>query len=196
MAVNYWSCADMAHAILTEWLAPSSVGKENTKHLIFTSSVAAFYPITGYSSYGPGKAAIKTLSDGLAQEVLLYGEEVKIHTVFPGGIQSPGFEIENKTKPQITHILEASDTVQMPDEVAKNAISGLENGDYLITVDFLGSVMRACAWGCSRRNNWVIDTLFTWVISIVWFFAQIDMDGKVRDYGKKNGHPSTYAKNA
>lgn len=194
MGINYWSCVDVAHAILTEWLSPTSSIKGKPKHLIFTSSVVAFYPIAGYSPYAPGKAAIKSLSDTLAQEVLLYGEDVKIHTVFPGNISSPGFENENKTKPGITHILEEPDPIQTPDEVAKASISGLERGDYLITVGLLGSAMRACAWGGSTRNNWVTDTALTWIASIAWGFIGRDLDGKVKAYAKKHGHPSNYEK--
>jgi 3-dehydrosphinganine reductase len=191
MDVNYWSCADMAHAILSEWLVPGSKGE---RHLVFTSSVAAFYPVVGYAPYAPTKAAIKSLSDSLAQEMLLYGGDVKIHTVFPGTISSPGLENENKTKPDITFILEDSDPVQTPDVVAAKSISGLENGDYLVTVGFLGSLMRACCWGGSKRNNWILDTLLTWLASIVWFFVGMDLDGKVTKYWKKNGHPVTYKK--
>jgi len=138
MDINFWSCADMAHAILSEWLSPDSKSKGTPRHLIFTSSVAGLYPVAGYAPYAPSKAAIKSLSDCLAQEVLLYGEDVKIHTVFPGTISSPGLVEENKTKPAITHILEESDPVQTPEEVARKAITGLENGEYLITVDGSG----------------------------------------------------------
>ena len=194
MDVNFWSCVDMAHAILSEWLAPSEKAGGDTKHLIFTSSVAAFYPVVGYAPYAPSKAAIKSLSDSLAQELLLYPADVKIHTVFPGTISSPGHVTENKTKPAITHILEDSDPVQTPDEVAKKAIRGLERGDYLVTVGWLGSLMRACAWGGSKRNNWVLDTLETWLASLVWYFVGSDLDGKTRKYGRENGHPNTYKK--
>ncbi|RDL32055.1 Uncharacterized protein BP5553_09457 [Venustampulla echinocandica] len=198
MDINYWTCVDMAHAILNEWLAPSVLGKGTQKHLIFTSSVAAFYPVAGYAPYAPTKAAIKSLSDTLAQEVLLYGggDTVKVHTVFPGTISSPGLDLENKTKPKITHILEESDPVQTPDVVAAKSIKGLENGEYLVTVSWLGQAMRGCAWGGSRRNNWVWDTILTCITSLVWLFVGPDLDGKVRSYAKKNGHPSTYPKQA
>lgn len=194
MDVNFWTCVDISKAILKDWLAPSSPSKGQERHLIFTSSVAAFFPVTGYAPYAPGKAAIKSLSDSLVQEVLLYDESVKIHTVFPGNISSPGFETENKTKPDITHILEEADTVQTPEAVAANSIAGLQRGEYLVTVDFLGSAMRGCAWGGSKRNNWLLDTLMTWITSLVWFFVGWDLDGKVKAYRKKHGHPSTYAK--
>lgn len=196
MDVNFWSCVDMAQAILSEWLSPAGIqgGKGQERHLVFTSSVIAFYPVVGYAPYAPSKAAIKSLSDSLVQECLLYGDEVKVHTVFPGTISSPGLETENKTKPEITHILEESDPVQTPDVVARKAIEGLERGEYLVTVSWLGALMRGCAWGGSKRGNWVIDTVVTWVAALVWFFVGMDLDGKVRSYGRKHGHPSTFGR--
>ena len=196
MDINYWSCVEMAHAVLKVWLSPSNIGKGQQRHLVFTSSVVAFYSIVGYAPYAPCKAAIRSLSDTLAQEVLLYGEDVRIHTVFPGTIDSPGLAKENQTKPAITHILEESDPVQTPDVVAAKSIAGLENGEYMVTVSFLGAAMRGCAWGGSSRNNWLIDTVMTWATSIAWMFVGRDLDGKVRAYGKKIGHPSTYGKMA
>jgi 3-dehydrosphinganine reductase len=192
MEVNFFSCNDMAHAVLNEWLAPGSIGKGNTRHLIFTSSVAGLYTIAGYTPYSPSKAAIKSLSDTLAQELLLYGDDVKIHTVFPGSISSPGLERENKTKPEITLIIEEADKNYTPDETAAAAISGLERGDYLVTVSFLGSLMRATAWGPSPKNNYLVDTAMTWLSSIVNIFVAMDLNSKVKAYGKKHGHPSTY----
>lgn len=194
MDTNYWSCVDMAHAILTEWLAPSSIGKGNTRHLVFTSSAAAFYTVVGYSPYAPAKTAMKSLSDTLAQEMLLYGDDVKIHTVFPGTISGSGLENENKTKPAVTLILEETDPVQTPDVVATKAIAGLENGDYLVTTGWLGDLMRGLAWGGSSKNNWVWDTIVAWVASIVTIFVTMDLNGKVVAYRKKHGHPSTYKK--
>ncbi|KAI9049252.1 hypothetical protein LZ554_007099 [Drepanopeziza brunnea f. sp. 'monogermtubi'] len=196
MNLNYWSCSDMAHAILRQWLAPDKVGRSGTKHLVFTSSVLGLFTVIGYSPYSPGKAAVKSLSDTLAHELLLYGDSVKIHTVFPGTIDSPGLQNENKTKPKITQIMEEGDPVQTPDEVAAKSIKGLENGEYLIVVGLLGQAMRACSWAGAARNNWLWDTLLTWVVAPIMFFIKMDLDGKVRSYGKKHGHPSTYSKTA
>lgn len=196
MDLNYWSQADMAHAILKEWLGPESItaaetqGKE--RHLIFTATSLAFYSIAGYGPYSPPKAAIRSLSDTLTQEVKLYTPSVKIHTVFPGSIATPGYENENLTKPAITKLLEKDDPVQTPDVVAQKSIAGLERGEYLIVVNFLASAMRGCAWGGSRRNNWVLDTVMTWVTSLAWIFIGRDLDGKVVKYGREHGHPSTY----
>jgi 3-dehydrosphinganine reductase len=49
MDINFWSCVEMAQAILKDWLAPSASSKGQERHLIFTSSVVAFYPVAGYA---------------------------------------------------------------------------------------------------------------------------------------------------
>lgn len=194
MNVNYWSCADIAHAVLGEWLTPTATNSGKPRHLIFTSSVIAFYSMAGYAMYSPPKAAIRALSDALAQEVKLYTPDIKIHTIFPGTIVTAGYEEEEKTKPEITKILEKDDPKQSPEAVAARSVEGLEAGEYFVTVNWLGSLMRGCMWGGSTRGNWVLDTLMMWAASIVWFFVYPDLNGKVKAYGKKHGHPSTYPK--
>ena len=213
MDQNYWTAAYMAHSTLKEWLRPSSSGTFShepvapdpvVRHLIFTSTIAAFYPPAGYSQYAPAKTALRTLSDVLAQEVRLYNgarshrspkgpaAEVRIHTIFPGTILGLGLDQENSTKPGITLKLEEGDQVQTEDEVAAASLKGLEKGEYLITTTFLGSVMRGASWCGSPRNNWFVDTIFTWIASIVWIFAQPDLDGKATKWGKEHGHPAFY----
>lgn len=193
MDLNYWSCADMAHAILSHWLSPDSSTAGRPRHLIFTSSSLAFFSIAGYASYSPAKAALRSLSDTLTQEIKLYTSSVKVHTIFPGSILTAGFENENKSKPEITKILESDDPKQTPDTVAKKSVKGLENGEYLITTNWLAAAMRGCNWGGSRRNNYFIDSFFMGATNIAWPFVQRDLDGKVIKFGKKHGHPSTYS---
>ncbi|RAL62334.1 hypothetical protein DID88_004900 [Monilinia fructigena] len=106
--------------------------RKKERHLIFTSSVLAFYSVVGYTPYSPAKAAIKSLSDTLYQEVLAYPNPPQIHTVFPGTIASPGLEIENQGKPEITHQLESTDPIQTPEEVARNAIRAWKEESILL----------------------------------------------------------------
>ncbi|KAK1502243.1 short-chain dehydrogenase [Colletotrichum tamarilloi] len=194
MDVNFYGTAEMAHAILRVWLAPEAPVEAEPRHLIMTTSVVAFFTVAGYAPYAGSKWAIRGLADTLSQEVELYPQNVKVHVVFPGTITSPGLEKENLTKPQITHQLEELDPVQSPDEVARAAIKGLERGDYFVTVAWLGSLMRWSGLGGSLRNNWVVDTLGICLSSLVWIFILPDMLRQIRNYGKKHGHPATYAK--
>ncbi|KAI9779323.1 MAG: 3-dehydrosphinganine reductase [Geoglossum umbratile] len=202
MDSNYWSAAYLAHAILKPWLQPSTADtrKPTTpqppRHLVFTSSVLGFYPIVGYTQYAPTKAALRSLSDSLIQELNLYhptvSPTIRVSTVFPATIFTPGYTQENLTKPHITKQLEEEDGGQTPDQVAAISVRALEKGEYLITTGLLGSAMRGAAWAGSPRNSRVRDTLMAWATGLVWLFVQPDMDRKVRKYGKKHGHPSKY----
>jgi 3-dehydrosphinganine reductase len=207
MDANYFTSAFMAHAILKSWLKPVATSKSvpereavPARHLIFTSSVVAFYSLAGYGAYAPGKASQRSLSDTLSQELGLYNgsrrsrtakecpeADVKVHTIFPATIFSPGLEEENKTKPDITKKLEEDDGGQTPEDIAKSTIKSLEKGEYLITTTFLGNLMRACSWGGSPRNNWALDILSGGLVGIVWRFVQPDLDGKVSKWGRDKG---------
>ena len=192
MDINFHGSAQLAHAILREWLAPNAPVDAQPKHLIFTASVLAFFTTVGYSSYSPSKYALRGLADTLAQEVMLYPQDVKVHVVYPGTILTDGFNREMQTKPEVTCKIEEMDSKQRPDEVATAAIRGLENGDHYVTVNYLGSAMKWGALGGSLRNNWVVDLIMGWLISIVWLFALPDVLSKVKKYKKEHGHPSTY----
>ena len=194
MDLNFWGSAEMAHTILRQWCAPDAPVVPEPKHLVFTSSVVALFPVLGYGPYNPAKGALKALADTLVQELEIYPQKVKVHIVYPGTITSPGLERENQTKPEITQILEETDPVQSPDVVAASAIQGLEQGHYAITVAFLGQVFRCGVLGGLPRNNWLVDTLLAWIMPIVWMFVLPDIYGKIRKYAKTKGHPVNYRK--
>lgn len=193
MDLNYYGMADLSHAILTKWLAPDAP-TDRPRHLILTSSVVAFYTVAGYGAYAPAKAAIRSLADTISQELLLYPQDVGVHVVYPGTIDSPGLVRENKVKPEITRLLEKDDPVQTAEEVAGRAVAGLEAGEYFVTVSWLGHLMRWGALGGSLRNNWVVDTVMGVVAVLAWIVAQPVILGTVRKYAREHGHPKTYAK--
>lgn len=206
MDVNFWGGSEMAHAILREWWAPPPPDASKTttptppadhqpKHLIFTASVLALYTIAGYSTYSPTKFALRGLADTLAQEALLYPDQpVKVHVVYPGTILSPGFEREQRYKPDVTLQLEKDDPKLPPDQVARNAIAGLEAGHHYVTVGLLGHLMRWGAVGGALRNNVLVDTLMAWVMAPAWVVVLWVMHGDIKKFAKTHGHPSTYPK--
>lgn len=214
MDSNYFTSAYMAHAALNAWLKPSpptttpkttdstkapppsgpstDSQAQRPKHLIFTSSVLAFYPILGYGPYSPCKSALRALSDTLSQELHLYSSppcpRIQIHTVFPGTILTAAYAAENRIKPAVTKKLEEDDKGQTPDEVAAESVRALERGEELVTTGWLGWAMYVSALGGSRRRGWgVLDTLGAWVVGVVMVFVRRDMDGKVRRWGEVNG---------
>ena len=210
MNSNYFSSAYIAHAALRRWLGKDNPSPNESKpepttaqnqyqslpqprHLIFTSSVVAFYPLAGYSAYSPSKTALRSLSDTLSQELLLYPDSptspsIKLHTVFPGTILTAAYEEENKIKHPLTLDLEKDDPGQTPDQVARASIRGLEKGEELITTGWLGWGMKVSTLGASRRNGWLVgDTLGAWAMGLFMIFVRWDMDNTVIKWGRTKG---------
>lgn len=197
MDSNYLSSVYIAHAALQSWLTPGSA--TNTKspsaaprHIIFTSSIAAFCPVIGFSPYTSSKTALRSLSDALSQELLLYSVShapVKTHIIFPGTIYTASYEVENETKPAVTRKLEESDSGQTPEEVAIASIKGLERGEESVTTNgFVGYIMKVSTLGFSRRNGWgIIDTVVGWLASVIFAVVRWDMDRTVKQWGKTGG---------
>jgi len=202
MDTVYWSCAYLSHAALQLWTQPASKEMSSTprpaRHIIFTSSALAFFPIVGYAPYSPAKAAMRALADILTQEVAMYNgsrshsspsapaADIQIHTLFPCGIVSPGLENENRLKPELTRMLEKDDVPQDPDEVARIAIDRLEKGDAMITTILIGHLMRGMAMASSVRSNFM-DYVWQMLGSIVILFVTPDFLSKCRKWGREKG---------
>ncbi|KAH7253802.1 uncharacterized protein BKA55DRAFT_593457 [Fusarium redolens] len=205
MDSNYFSSAYMAHATLNAWLRPAidGVTKKSTeaktptaRHIIFTGSFVSLYSFAGFTPYSPSKAAIRSLSDSLSQEMNLYAgahpnePRVRIHTVFPATMPTKSLDDENKVKTDVTKALEEGDQILTPDECARRAIAGLERGEELIaTSTIIRLVMTTVMGGAIRGGFWtgLVNTLLSWVVMIVMVFIRWDMDVKVRNWGKKHG---------
>jgi 3-dehydrosphinganine reductase len=212
MELNYFATAYLAHKTLQAWWYPATpyavekdAEPEPPRQFIMTSSTIAFLSLVGYGSYGPAKAALRSLADVLRSEVQLYNAarrsqvstgtppapfDVNIHIVFPGTILSPGWDNEEKTKHAATRAIEASDTRQTELAAATAAVQGLEAGNYMTATSWLVQLMRWGQLGGSERNNLVVDTLGAWLTAIVWLFMIPDLNGKVWNWGKKNGMPA------
>ncbi|KAL4742923.1 3-ketodihydrosphingosine reductase tsc10 [Aspergillus similis] len=207
MDTVYWTAANTAHAILRKWLVPINPSYQRPlprRHLIFTCSTLAFVPIAGYAPYSPAKAAMRALSDTLCQEIEVYNgsraskeraratpADVKIHTVFPMGILSPGFDNEQQIKPALTKQIESADKPQTPKEVARIAIEAIERGEYLITTMFVGDVMKGAALGPSPRNSWLRDTCTGWLSNLLFLGVVPDLRKQAFNWGAKNGVPTS-----
>ncbi|ROV99669.1 hypothetical protein VSDG_02980 [Cytospora chrysosperma] len=166
------------------------------RHLIFTSSFLALYPVAGYSPYSPSKAALRSLSDSLSQEVQLYAAAnphsppVRVHTVFPATIFTESYEAENRIKSDLTKMLEEADGGQTAEVVARKSIQGPESGHELVTCDFLTRFVMCSTMGASGRGGFLkglLDTFLGWLGLIVMVFVRGEMDRKVRSWGKRYG---------
>ncbi|KAF8580282.1 oxidoreductase [Ramaria rubella] len=175
MTASYWVQAWTALAATKQMVRDRVQGK-----IIFVASTLGFMNMIGYSSYSPGKHALRGLAEGLRSELILYG--IDVHCFFPCTIFTPGNVEENKTKPDIVKKLEEVDPGLQPEQVAAGILKGVINDQHQSAADFVTNVFRASTRGTSPRNNILGDlflSLFGWIaIPVIRYMA----DKAVRDH--------------
>ncbi|KAF2761925.1 putative oxidoreductase,short chain dehydrogenase [Pseudovirgaria hyperparasitica] len=183
----------------------SSAAEPLPRHIILTTSIAAMLGVAGYAPYCPAKAAMRSFADAMRSELNLYNgarrqadahrdpayppppTEMHIHLVVPGTIDSPGLQLENESKHDITNMIEEVDPVQHPDAVARGAIRGLEGGQYIVIPHWFNRFMAGSSWQGSPRSSMLVDTVLGLVTGVAWLFVGPDLERQVWNYGKRWG---------
>lgn len=170
MTNGYWVQA------WTAWAAAKRMARENKKggKIVLVSSTLGYMSFLGYASYSPPKHALRGLADTLHSEMMLYG--VDIHIFFPPTMFTPGYEEENKTKPQIVKKIESTDDGLTADQAAVALVKGVQDGHAHITGDLITSLFRASTRGAAYKCNWFLDALFDMIgfIGIPIWRASVD----------------------
>ncbi len=125
MEINYFGMVHMVKAFLPDMIARGS------GTIVNISSAAGFLGVFGYSAYGATKYAVRGFSDVLRAEVKPLGIQVSI--VFPPDTDTPQLAYENKFKPPETKAISGNAGVLSADRVARDILSGVRRGQYVIT---------------------------------------------------------------
>jgi len=145
---------------------PFMVERKKGGHFVLVSSAAAFINFLGYTNYGSTKRALAALAEGLRNELKLYNIDVSIF--FPTGIDTEGFQNENKTKPEETKVMEGPSSTLSPDVVADSLIQGLQKGKFSITNEILTELMRVSSQGfLSPRQFLPFDMVLTFLMLLI-----------------------------
>lgn len=195
LEINYYTSAFLAQSCLRIWLnSPTCTW---TRHIVFTSSTAAFVGLPGYIAYTPPKVAIRALADTLRQELLLYGDDkYRVHCSFPGSFVSEALVEEQKLKPELLKSLEGTNmpeaeliqSVPTAAEIAKKIIKALEKGHTYITVDFQSELLLNNMRGPSPRHWSLYDFIIGLIAVVGWWLFRLDFDRKTRRYGHEKGY--------
>ncbi|KAK0451204.1 oxidoreductase [Desarmillaria tabescens] len=164
MDTVYWIQAWSALAGTKRMVRDNKNGK-----IVLVSSFLGFMSMIGYSSYAPAKHALRGLAETLRSEMLLYG--ISVHIFFPGTIYSPGYEAENKCKPEITLKIEETDGGQTPEKAAEGLLKGIQRGHFHISTGLLGNIFRSSTRGATPRNHVFLDNIYSfigWVGFPIW----------------------------
>ncbi len=146
MNVNYLGAVNTIRAVL-----PAMVARRSG-HLVLVSSTAGLIGVYGYSGYSPTKFALRGLAESLRSEVRPLG--ITVSVAYPPDTETPGFVLENLSKPPETARISGSITPRTPDVVAAAIVDGIERDRFAITADaatatlvraagFLGPLIRS-----------------------------------------------------
>ena len=120
-------------------------------HIVFISSMAGQLGIFGYAGYSASKFALRGLAESLLMEVQPY--DIGVSLAFPPDTDTPGFEEENKDKPEETQLISASAGVYSPSVVAKDILNGVQGGKFLISSGMDGFLLNMLTCGASPASS-------------------------------------------
>jgi len=124
MELNYYGTLYPVQAVVPNMKA------RRMGRILFVSSGLALTGYIGYSAYCPSKWAVKGLGEALRNELQAYN--IQVSQTYPPNMATPGYEVENRTKPTECKSIESGETTYQPQDVARSIISGLKSGDYHI----------------------------------------------------------------
>ncbi len=148
MEVNYFGQLVPSLIVLPHMI------RERKGHVAFVSSVLGYMGIIGYATYTPSKYAVFGLAESLRHELKPYNIHVSV--LFPPDTDTPGFAIENQTKPPETAMLSETAKLLTPEQVAEAFIAGLRRRKFEILPGEAGWIrlVTRLAPGLAR---WFID---------------------------------------
>ena len=116
MNVNYLGSVHVVKAFLpymtntTQKQQPSIGG-----NIILTSSMSGQTGTFGYSGYSPTKFALRGFAECLSMELAAKKSNVNISLAYPPDTETPGYEIENRNKPEECRLISEGSGIWDPD---------------------------------------------------------------------------------
>jgi 3-dehydrosphinganine reductase len=173
MGANYFSAVHLVRALLelgrgepraddtpAKTISAIPIQQAMPRRVIFVGSVLSTMSFLGYSAYAASKYAVRGLADSLRSEFAPLG--VRVHLYLPANMDTPGFRVEESTKPEITGQIEGTASMASAGTCADVLLAGVLWGRYYITNDVLGEMIRISVHGASPRPNLLAEV--GWVL--------------------------------
>jgi 3-dehydrosphinganine reductase len=172
MNLNYFGTLHAVRAVV-----PAMKDRRRGR-IVIVSSALALTGYVGYSAYCPSKWAVRGLGEALRNELLPY--DVMVQQVFPPGMDTPGFEVENRTKPPETKAIEANETTHRPENCAAVAFKAIAKDSYHITCgDFGVGLLATAAAGMAPRASYLLDAIVLPFVVFIGRFVRWQWDSEV-----------------
>jgi NAD(P)-dependent dehydrogenase (short-subunit alcohol dehydrogenase family) len=129
--------------------------KKSGGHIVNVSSMAGFIGVFGYADYGASKFAMMGLSETLRMELKRYG--IRVSVLCPPDTDTPGFELENRTKPPETWAIGETAKLVEPEVVARALVEGVRKERNLIMANAEGWLVYWAKRYVPFLLDWMLD---------------------------------------
>jgi len=140
--------------------AVTQMKKQRSGNIIIVSSIAGIVGLYGFSAYSSSKFALVGLAECLHMELKSFN--INVTCCFPPDTDTPGFEEEEKGKPQITKLICEAGGLEKPDDVADGLLRDCFNKKFISTIGFTNKLVTTAASGMMPVTGYaqlVVDIL-------------------------------------
>lgn len=129
--------------------------KEKGGIIVNTSSVAGLVGVFGFTDYCASKFGIIGFSEALRSELKSCG--IKVQVLCPPDTDTPGYAVENMTKPEETKQISKTVRVLTAEQVASALISGMQTNRFLIVPGLEARISCTAKRFVPSLVEWVMD---------------------------------------
>ncbi len=113
--------------------------RERKGRIVNVASIAGFIGVFGYTAYTASKYAVVGFSESLRSELKHCG--IVVSVLCPPDTDTPGLQLENRTKPPETRAVSESAKLMHPDDVAKALVKALDSKKFIILPGIEGKLI-------------------------------------------------------
>ncbi|XP_014209070.1 3-ketodihydrosphingosine reductase [Copidosoma floridanum] len=119
--------------------------------IVLVGSQASLLGVFGYTAYSATKFAIRGLAEALAME--LTPHNVFVTLSLPPDTDTPGFEVEEETKPMETKLISNACGLMQPEDVAKKLFYDALDGKFFSTIGMESYLVTTVCAGMSPYSS-------------------------------------------
>ncbi|KAJ9067307.1 hypothetical protein DSO57_1000887 [Entomophthora muscae] len=183
MDVNFFGTVNVIRGILAigSKMSPPSY----PERLVTVGSVALGCPMAGFAAYGASKGALRAFTDVLRNERFFYGN-IQVHHFMPSSMDTPGFEEENRNKPEVTKLIEGTADLYSASQAAAALLQGITNETYLINNDPIGVLARLNIQNLTPRDWPLVEAMASPAAVVIGEILLRHFDGISRKCSRKS----------
>lgn len=139
--INYMSAVHATRAVI------NGMKTRCEGRIVFVSSQAGQIGLFGFTAYSASKFALRGLAEALQMEVAPYN--IRLTLAFPPDTDTPGFEEEQKMKPDETKLISETSGLFSPEKVAQTILDDTVRGRFFSSIGLDGLMIANLTCGFS-----------------------------------------------